>query len=212
MGKERRYFQLYRPEMVEFLPMDYEKVLEIGCGEGCFAKNLKSNCEIWGVEMDEEAANVASSRFTRVLHGKFMDVYAELPDEYFDLVICNDVIEHMEDHELFFKIIKPKMKNGHFLIGSIPNVRNWVNLYELLLKKDWKYTDEGILDRTHLRFFTQKSLKRYIHKHGFEIVKFKGINRSWRPLPIIVLTLGYYTDIQYLQFAFCLRKKNIEKN
>ena len=111
-----------------------------------------------------------------MLNGLYEDVYAELPDNYFDLIICNEVIEHFRDHDVFFESIKNKMSKNSYIIGTIPNVRYAKNLYHLLFNKDWKYENEGILDRTHLRFFTEKSLRRTFNKHDFIIDEFYGIN------------------------------------
>lgn len=82
---------------------------------------------------------------------------AALPDQHFDMVICNDVIEHMVDHDHFLEHIKTKMRPGACIVGSIPNVRHLTALFKLLVAKDWPYSASGILDRTHLRFFTENS-------------------------------------------------------
>ena len=91
----------------------------------------------------------------------------------------------------------------------------------MLIKKDWAYKDAGILDETHLRFFTEKSLKRTILDHGFLIESFHGINsviikpKSIKSLikNLIILlicfgSLGYYKDIQFVQYGFRVRYKD----
>ena len=170
------YYKNYRKEMMLLLPEQYSKVLEVGCGEGNFRINLSQENEYWGVEPIEASARKASKKLDKVLIGTFNEMFDQIPDDYFDLVICNDVIEHMTDHEEFFQSIKKKIKKEGCLVASIPNVRYILNLIELIVKKDWEYKDAGILDRTHLRFFTEKSLKRTIIDSGFEIDQFKGIN------------------------------------
>jgi 2-polyprenyl-3-methyl-5-hydroxy-6-metoxy-1,4-benzoquinol methylase len=149
----------------------------------------------------------------RVLVGAYDEVSGEIPENYFDLVIANDVIEHMPDHDDFFVSIQRKMISGGRLVASVPNVRHWSILRELVWFKDWRYTDAGILDRTHLRTFTGKSLKRALREHDFAIEKFKGINRmelktkNLFPYFLRLATLGYYRDILYYQFGLCVRKK-----
>ncbi len=204
--------------MAKFLPSHYKRVLDIGCGEGFFSKNLKPDSEIWGIEPVKTTAKKASKNIGKVLNGLYEDVYAELPDNYFDLIICNDVIEHFKDHDAFFESIKQKMNNNSYIIGAIPNVRYAKNLYNILFNKDWRYEDSGILDRTHLRFFTEKSLQRTFAKHDFIIDEFYGINSlvsesfSYKEkikklllLIVIFSSFGYYKDIQYLQFGFRLK-------
>jgi 2-polyprenyl-3-methyl-5-hydroxy-6-metoxy-1,4-benzoquinol methylase len=146
-----------RTEMLSFLPKEYSTVLEIGCGKGAFASALTLSSEKWGVEMSASAATEAENVFNTVLVGTYREIERELPDQYFDLIICNDVIEHMPDAEQFLIDIQKKMVEGGQLVGSIPNVRYYDNFFKLIFGRDWKYTDEGVLDRTHQRFFTEKS-------------------------------------------------------
>lgn len=215
MAKSREYYQSNRSNLVDLLPQAYHRVLEVGCAEGCFSSNLDPEAEIWGVEMDSCAAEIAKKRMKKVVRGAYMDVADQLPDDYFDLVICNDVIEHMPDADGFLDEIKKKMTRGAWLMGSVPNVRHYANLFFLLILKDWKYEDSGILDRTHLRFFSKKSLNRLLHDHGYRIVKFKG-KHSGLKIPrtknaffglifliiLLLLSLGFWWDIQYLNFGF----------
>ena len=117
----------------------------------------------------------------------------------------------MPDHDLFFAQIKQKMTaNGH-LIGSMPNVRYYPVLRSLLFNKDWPYEDAGVLDRTHLRFFTAKSMRRTFEEHQFTIEKFGGVNSPGRfkffILFLNILLLGTAMDARYQQFAFCLSKQ-----
>ena len=213
--KNGRYHHGSRPEMAEFLPSRYQKVLEIGCGEGGFAGSLDQRCEVWGVEMHASSAGIADQRLHRVLVGSYDAVQHDLPENYFDLVICNDVIEHMPDHDASFNSISTKLQDGGYLVASIPNMRYYYCLRELLLRKEWVYRDQGIMDRTHLRFFTERSIRRTLSDHGFSVEMLGGINRLrgakrvLRAMFFVILTFGYYTDILFQQFGFraiCHRK------
>lgn len=202
--------------MLPFLPPRYERVLEIGCDEGDFAARLTG--EVWGVEPMADAAAIAAARMTKVLVGTFDDVRDRLPRDYFDVVVCNDVIEHMTDHHRFLREIQDHMRPGGVLVGSIPNVRFYKNLFEVLLLRDWRYQDTGILDRTHMRFFTRRSLYRDLVDAGYRIDLFRGINGGprkmqfglprgelWRGLfgcLLLALSLGAWSDILYVQFGF----------
>ena len=175
MADSSVYYQYERKDVTPLLPKHYSRVLEIGCGEGSFRGNLTKECEYWGVEPNEAAARIASERINKVLIGTYLKVLNQLPKDYFDVVICNDVIEHMVDHDEFLQSIKTNLKKDSYLVGSIPNARYVGNLFEFLVKKDWEYKDQGILDKTHLRFFTEKSLKRTIKENGFAIEELQGI-------------------------------------
>jgi hypothetical protein len=98
------------------------------------------------------------------------------------------------------------------MIGSLPNVRYIVNLYHLLVKKEWRYEEEGILDRTHLRFFTLKSIEADFIDAAFNIEALKGINKisSKNILQRLKIKLAEFflgEDILYLQFAFRVKIK-----
>lgn len=217
MDNKDKYFTRKRPELVQFLPAKYSTVLEIGCGTGDFKYNLTEPCEYWGIEPSPEAQREASQKLDRAILGLYENTHDLLPDNYFDLVICNDVIEHMIDHDHFFTSIKSKLTPNGIMVGSIPNVRYFSNLNELIFKKDWQYVDAGILDRTHLRFFTKKSLLRTLSQHDFEIKKFKPINSAWKKsfgiknvLRIIRQAPVFFVfglDMRFLQFGFKVTKK-----
>jgi 2-polyprenyl-3-methyl-5-hydroxy-6-metoxy-1,4-benzoquinol methylase len=210
------YYTNHRAEMIPFLPNHYSRVLEIGCGEGLFRNHLHSVGEYWGIELSAQAATSAACRLSRVLVGTFEARKDELPDGYFDLVICNDVMEHMPDHEEFLRSIRTKMAEGSCLVGSVPNVRYIYNLQELIFRKDWQYGSEGILDRTHLRFFTIKSLRRTFVDNYFHIECLQGINGHYQAqgtgqrLIDAVMTFFLGSDIRFLQFAFRLKASGLK--
>jgi len=94
--------------------------------------------------------------------------------------------------------------NG-ILVGSIPNVRFWGNLINLLVRRDWKYEESGVLDRTHLRFFTAKSFRRLMHGTGYELVKMAGIeSKRMKVLKVLfspfLILAGF--DVCDMQFMF----------
>lgn len=212
--------------MAPFLPATYQRVLEVGCGSGAFVDHLRRPSEVWGVEPNADAGEVAAQKMHRVLVGRYDQVARDLPEAYFDLVVCNDVIEHMDDHDAFLEAIKTKMRPGGCIVGSIPNVRHVTALFKLLALKDWRYSGSGILDRTHLRFFTEKSLRRTLQEHGYAIEMLSGIGSVIRygisrrtnklnrvqdlgvrlaSFTVVALTLGFYWDTQYPQYAFRVR-------
>lgn len=211
------YFDNKRTELLDFMPLKYKKVLEIGCGSGNFRTNCSDVCEYWGVEPNPEAATKAKRQLTKVLLGIYEDAHETIPDGYFDLIVCNDVIEHLPDHESFLKKIKTKLAPNGVLIGSVPNIRFLPYLISLLCAKDWKYEDSGVLDRTHLRFFTEKSLKQTFIDTGYDIEQFSGINsmenrwgsvrKIYRSLKTLVQLSVLGADARYMQFAFRIARR-----
>lgn len=130
-----------------------------------------------------------------------------LPDNYFDCITFNDVLEHTIDPTQLLSMVKTKLGPKGIVIASIPNVLYVKNMFNLLVKKDWEYTHEGILDSTHLRFFTKKSMKRMFQNAGYVVIKQKGINPPSRLIfkLLNILTLGIIGEMKYMQYV-CLAK------
>jgi len=201
------YYGHTRSEMRVVVPGNYSSVLEIGCGQGEFKQSLKPGVEYWGIEPNKQSAKKASQALSNVLVGDFNSCEKGIHGKQFDLIICNDVIEHMDDYERFLVDIKKYLSPNGYLVASIPNVRYLDNLLHLLFQKDWHYREAGILDKTHLRFFTKKSLLRTLNELDWDVTLIKGINRygSNRFGPRLVLSylgqLLFGTDSAYMQYA-----------
>lgn len=210
--KNKKYYESERPEMLEFVPENVERTIEFGCSYGKFSESVKKiyKTESWGVDIEVEAIENAKKRLDNAILGEAMESLGNLPENYFDLVICNDFLEHLSNPTQFLLTLRPYMKDNSYLLCSLPNVRYWKNLKNLIFKKDWEYTEAGILDSTHLRFFTKKSIHRFINESGLTVEKMKGINptKSMRFYIPNLLTFGLHNDMKYLQFATlaCFKK------
>lgn len=217
-NKSNVYYRNARPEMLQFLPKNFDKILDIGCGEGLFAHSIreKSNREIelWGIEPMEKQGLEAKKKLDKVLIGKSEDVLNEIPDNYFDVIFFNDVLEHLVDPYNLLKLIKSKLSNDGFIVSSIPNVRYHNTFMDLVLNKNWDYKSFGVLDKTHLRFFTKKSIVKMYENMDFEIIEHKGINRSKSIKPYLynIPFLFSAMDMFYPQFATVVCKKNTDRN
>jgi len=199
------YFKGHRSEMIDFLPVTAERILDVGCGVGNFGVSIKSKMgvEIWGIEIDKEAARTAITRYDNVLVGDIIEVIPSLPVKYFNCIFFNDVLEHLVNPYEVLQNIKANLASGGVVICSIPNVRHYKTFFKLVFKKQWAYEDMGVLDRTHLRFFTEKSIKDMFHMLDYEIVNMKGIHRTRKKIPrlISLLTFGWLSDTLYLQYV-----------
>jgi 2-polyprenyl-3-methyl-5-hydroxy-6-metoxy-1,4-benzoquinol methylase len=172
----------------------------------------KTGAETWGIEMEIKVAEKAKGNADHILVGKVDDLLSTIPDGYFDCIIFNDVLEHLIEPTEVLKNIRPKLSKKGIIIASVPNVRYFSNLYELLIKKDWEYKDAGILDSSHFRFFTQISMKRMFENAGYKILRQEGINeiKSWKLRLINFFILGNLNDSKYLQFV-CIADINLDK-
>lgn len=153
------YYLRERSEMLGYIPKIVRKILDAGCGAGLFGEQIKQklNVEIWGVEIDEKAASLAKNKIDKLLVGDICNLLGELPDRYFDCIVFNDLLEHLLDPFTVLNKIKSKLTKDGVIVCSIPNIRYFKILKELLVKKQWKYQDSGILDKSHLRFLLKKA-------------------------------------------------------
>jgi 2-polyprenyl-3-methyl-5-hydroxy-6-metoxy-1,4-benzoquinol methylase len=204
------YFEQARAEMLPFVPADCKRVLDVGCSQGNFGKTLKQSrqVEIWGIEPVASAAALAATKLDRVIEGIF-DADSDLPPNYFDAVIFNDVLEHLLEPDAALRVARKLLTANGVIVASIPNIRHFPTLWELVVRAEWRYGDCGILDRTHLRFFTRNSILAMFGECGFTVEKIEGINpqiggstRKWLVHKIVNgLTLNAVEDMKYLQFA-----------
>lgn len=203
------YYKNTRIEMLPFVPETCKIILEVGCGEGVFGKIVKSRqkCEYWGIDLNLKSTEQASKFLDKVLIGDFLEILHQLPEKYFDAIVFNDVIEHFIDPFGLLQRLKTILKPKGYVISSIPNVRFLGNLWELLIKKDWEYKNDGILDITHYRFFTIKSIQRMFDNAGYNIVKMHGINPT-KNTKLAILNLLFFnqlSDVKFMQIGTCAR-------
>jgi len=151
---------------------DGSRVLDIGCGQGHIARELaKRDCAVFGVEIDEDSAKVAREHCAEVLVAD-VDVAQELPwsGASFDVILCMDILEHLKDPGRALKLLRCYLKPGGQLLVTLPNVANWWVRFRLLRGR-WDYYALGIMDSSHLRFFTLKTARQLLTECGLRIVK-----------------------------------------
>lgn len=172
-----KYNQLNRNEfevhqLVLGLINDGSRVLDIGCATGCIDKELtKKSCEVWGMDNNREALKKAA-KYCRKTIIRDVDVRTNLsvPKKYFDYVIILDVIEHLVHPENILSLIKPHLKNGGKIILSTPNIAH-ASIRWMLLKGDFHYASHGIMDDTHVHFYTRDSFADLLKGNGFAILQ-----------------------------------------
>ena len=207
--KPEDYFSHQRRELLQFLPKQYKTVLDIGCGDGSFLKLLPGDhSEFWGIELVEKQAKKARETFKNVFSGPVENNLSKLPENHFDVVFFNDVLEHLTDPYSVLEQMKKYLKKEGVVISSIPNIRYHSALKSLLCNKEWKYESHGIMDKTHLRFFTGKSIRKMYQEAGYNILSHKGINlsRSLKPWLYNIPLLFTAMDIRIPQYATLAKK------
>ncbi len=148
-----------------------EKVLDVGCGTGLAGELLnRKKCQVIGIECDEESVREAEKRLDKVYHGHAEDLIDRLPyDGFFDVILCGDVLEHMVRPDEFLHRSAKLLAHDGRVIASIPNIANYYVRYSLIRGR-FDYQDAGLLDKSHLRFFTLKSILAMFSSAGYDVL------------------------------------------
>jgi 2-polyprenyl-3-methyl-5-hydroxy-6-metoxy-1,4-benzoquinol methylase len=147
------------------------RVLDVGSSSGYLAEPLAERGNVVvGLELDQEAARAAEAFCERVLVGDVETMELALEPASFDVVLLGDVIEHLRDPVAALARLRPLLRPGGRLVLSTPNIANWAIRLSLLAGR-WRYTDRGILDRSHTHLFTHATLAETIERAGYRVVR-----------------------------------------
>lgn len=163
------YYAGDRAEVIHALPAGTHKLLDVGGGEGNFAALAKRHlqCEVHVVEMNPEAAALASSKVDRIWEGDFLSVRI---DQRYDCITLLDVLEHSADPAVMLRRAAGLLSPGGQIVASIPNVGHWTVIADLIEGR-WDYLPAGITCWTHLRFFTLQTINETFHEAGLVVLR-----------------------------------------
>ena len=171
---EVAYHDTARSPLIDAFIEPPQFVLDIGCAAGANGELLKQRfpgAKVWGLEINQSAAQQAATKLDRVLVGKFedFDLQAErIAKGSLDGVILADVLEHMYNPWSVLTALGPYLSPNAQVIISIPNVRN-LRLMSALTDGYWEYEAAGLLDITHIRFFTLTEFRRLLFETGYHV-------------------------------------------
>ncbi len=168
--KPDTYYSHVRKDLFPLIPETAQCILEVGCGEGATGAELKKRQKAFvaGIELNSASVKKASLVLDEVLQGNVETMALPYDKESFDCIIFADILEHLIDPLSLLKKVRPLLKPGGSIVTSIPNVQFYAVMGQLA-EGNWTYQKEGILDETHLRFFTLKEIKKLLESAGFEI-------------------------------------------
>jgi 2-polyprenyl-3-methyl-5-hydroxy-6-metoxy-1,4-benzoquinol methylase len=158
-----------RQEMVEFVPASARRLLDVGCAVGGFGAELRSarpDLRIWGIDVTPHPESIPQPYEERMV-GAFPD--AVPAGMSFDCIVFNDVLEHLVDPWSALRTVHRMLDDGGSVVASIPNFRHLTVVKPLLLRGRLDYRETGILDRTHLRFFTRSTMIELFEVTGFSV-------------------------------------------
>lgn len=198
--KVRHNFKKYSFSNIDSLSTDLvppnSRVLDLGCGDGTIGQILENKgCQVIGVEENRNLAKIAKQKLSKVIIGdleekKILEQISKEPK--FDVIFASAILEHLKRPEVVLKNLIKSLKEGGIIIITLPNIAYWRIRWELLMGR-FNYTESGILDRGHLRFFTVKSAIQFIEsdcklkidKLDFEFPLFPIIHRIFKLIPFV---------------------------
>jgi len=208
-GTHSPYSPETRSHVADLIPATAQRVLDVGCNDGSFGAGVlaaRPGREVWGIEPHDLDASTAATRLTGVVTGFYPDVLDQVPGD-FDCVSFNHVLEHMVDPWLALRRTRERLNPGAMIVGELPNVRHLPFLVNLAVRGRFDYVDSGLLDRTHLRFFTRSSAHDLFSQTGYAVEEFfpvvaMGNARLPRTSKVLASVIG---DLSYMAFAFRAR-------
>ena len=169
----------HNPDLLKLIPPSSRRVVEVGCSSGALAREFKkisAGCHYVGVEIDEQYASLARRYCDQTL---CLDI-EQAGDDFFaaqrdcDCWVFGDALEHLRDPWRLLRAIRAVLPGNGCVVACIPNAQHW-SLVSRLAIGDFRYEDQGLLDKTHLRWFTRQTMVELFEDAGFIIAE--GIPR-----------------------------------
>lgn len=176
--KPASYFANVRHDIVSRLPLAPDaRILEIGCGAGgtgAAALLAGKAGHYVGIELSSDAANCAAANLSQVIIGNAETMDMSRFDVPFDALIMSEVVEHLIDPWATVSRLATLIRPGGMVIASSPNISHW-QVIRSLTKGQFVYSDSGMMDQTHMRWFTPSSYKALFEGAGFAIESLEPI-------------------------------------
>ncbi len=176
------YYDNINPELLELTPKSAKRICELGCGAGALAKAIKDKCSqleyYCGIELDPVQAEIAEQYINKVIvqnldqiadWNEEKEVNAMAPARSFDCVLIGDVLEHLFNPLNTLKQAASRLASDGVLIACIPNVQHW-SVFHNLVVGNWPQDDQGLFDRTHIRWFTLDDMVKLFHDAGLAVI------------------------------------------
>ncbi len=203
-GFTSEYYQHVRSELLVLIRHEPRVVLDVGCAGAATSGAVKDrfpNAVVHGVELNKEVAQIAAARIDHV-HVESVETLdfeaVGLGPGSLDLVFFPDVLEHLVNPWRVLERVRPLLAPDAQVLASIPNVRNlW--LIDQLMNGNWDYVEEGLLDVTHIRFFTMNSIVELFERTGYRIMR-AGTNPDAR-VPNLAVPAGQAVNIDTKGFT-----------
>jgi SAM-dependent methyltransferase len=209
MSDRRAGYETDRPDIQAHVPAGARSILELGCSAGALGAALKARAPrsmtVVGVEYDPEHARIAAQRLDRVVAGDAAEFVAGAspPESPFDCLIAADVLEHLVDPWTTLQRAAALVRPGGTVIVSLPNALFFGGLLRIVRERRWPRDDEGLFDRTHLRWFSRSDAVELVRGAGLAEIQVEPRyfveGRSLRRRQRLARTpLGPYLPVQHI--------------
>jgi 2-polyprenyl-3-methyl-5-hydroxy-6-metoxy-1,4-benzoquinol methylase len=207
VGCALQYYEMFRSDAIAAVPQGAKNVLSVGCAAGrTEAELVKRGMKVVGVEINPDAARLARERGVIVLEGDASKIDVNTGYEPYDYIIYADILEHLPDPVSVLKRHVQSLKAGGTVYVSVPNFRYYSVFWQLFVKGHVCYKDSGILDRTHLRITTRRTVLDWFDKVGLTLVRYNYIFWGRRNRLISACLLGLAREFIAAQISLVARK------
>jgi len=182
------YYTGVRQDIVAMIPAGVSSILEVGCAAGGTGRLLGSMGfeRLIGIELSPYYASLARDYYSQIIVGDAEEIdLREIEGDSLDCILYPDVLEHFRDPWAVLRRHLQVLRPGGYVIASIPNVRYYKAVRDLVWRGKWEYTSAGILDRGHLRFFTLASIQALFAENGLQVLKWNHRTRGSHALKLI---------------------------
>jgi len=206
--KDEGYFTRPREDILSLIPPEVQRILDVGCGKGILGKKLcEQQKEVFGIEKDPVIAQEAAKHLQKVIIGDIESISLPFSDSYFDCLIFADVLEHLQDPWSVLRKLRKYLCKGGKVIASIPNVQHY-KVIRSLIRGHWNYTQSGILDISHLRFFTIEGIRDLFEQAGYKVEQVIGKRRaSFKYKLLNILAFGRLEHFLVKQYLIVAQKE-----
>ncbi|HOZ84622.1 MAG TPA: class I SAM-dependent methyltransferase [Niabella sp.] len=186
-------------------------VLEVACNTGYFSSYLlRKDCQVTGVELDSEALHKAKPYLVRDINGSIEDesIWKKIETTTYDVVLFMHILEHLTKPEIVLRRALNWVKDDGFLVICLPNINNWNDRWKIF-KGNFNYTETGVMDKTHLKFYNHQTAQELIKDAGLDIEEYFGGSQKVRFKIVPSVTIIGRLNILLNKFAYKYFPPNI---
>jgi 2-polyprenyl-3-methyl-5-hydroxy-6-metoxy-1,4-benzoquinol methylase len=215
--KAHDYFSNIRLDLIRLIdPKSKDlKVLEVGAAYGETLNYLKQNGiakQAVGIDIFEDKTNSNNyKKIDRFIFGNIEEIEFPEYENYFDLILLPDVLEHLiEPKKVLDKLKKYLSQNGTIIV-SMPNIRHYSAINKIFFKGNFKYEESGLFDYTHMRFYCRKNIQELLESSGFKVLKEESAIKNYKGKSITKiinsLTFGLMEEFFSLQYFYVIKNR-----